>query len=281
MSAQRRRSVDILVLGPRSARTDRWAATIHVVDLVLVYAGFSRGAGMETDDAASRVSTGGYALAVSLADRPLNSAVIKALTCWPGIVGGNAPTPADLALLPPFFNELLDELPWWNRAWRVTQVEPAYPLEIAGNESRRITRFTEVSVPGTVSCDGGEELPFFARVRFEDNRLTRFQAKIGDVILGPSSAAAGKREPHPFGVVLVKLMNRRGISIREMARRCGRAESTIRGVCSGGRNPHRILVAELAEGLGMPEKDLLAIAGLDAHPDSADRTAEPSARAQS
>ncbi|WP_432825161.1 helix-turn-helix domain-containing protein [Dactylosporangium sp. CA-092794] len=203
---------------------------------------------------------------MSLADRPLSFAVIKVLTCWPGIVGGNPPTAADLALLPPFFNELLDELPWWNQAWRVTQVEPAYPLEIASNQSRTVTRFTEVSVPGTVSRDAGEELPFSARVRFKDNRLTRFQAKIGDVILGPGSTAAGKREPHPFGVVLTQLMKLRGISIMEMATRCGRAQSTIRGVCSGSRNPHRILVAELAEGLGMPEEDLLAIAGLDVHP---------------
>lgn len=34
----------------------------------------------------------------------------------------------------------------------------------------------------------------------------------------------------------------------------------------GGLNPNRALVAELAAALGMPEPDLLAIAGLDAHP---------------
>jgi hypothetical protein len=37
-----------------------------------------------------------------------------------GILGGTAPSPAILASLVPFFNELLDELPWWDRAWRVT-----------------------------------------------------------------------------------------------------------------------------------------------------------------
>jgi hypothetical protein len=46
--------------------------------------------------------------------------VKAALTSWPGILGGTAPSPAILASLVPFFNELLDELPWWDRAWRVT-----------------------------------------------------------------------------------------------------------------------------------------------------------------
>jgi hypothetical protein len=172
--------------------------------------------------------------------------------------------------LPPFFNELLDELPWWNRAWRVIQVEPAYPHEIARDELRVITRFTEVSVPGTVGRGPGEELPFSARVRFSDGRMVRFQAKIGDVVVGPGSAATGKPEPHPFGAVLVSLMRLRGISVAEMAMRCERAAATVSTVCNGRRNPHRILVAELAEGLGMPEEDLLAVAGLEAHADSSE-----------
>ncbi|MEU7876284.1 helix-turn-helix transcriptional regulator [Dactylosporangium sp. NPDC049140] len=203
---------------------------------------------------------------MSFAERPLRPAVIKALTYWPGIVQATAPAPVDLAVLPPFFNELLDELPWWNRAWRVTHVEPAYPREVASNEPKDVTRFTEVSVPGTVSRDVGAVLPFSARVRFKDNRLIRFQAKLGDVVLGPGTTAAGMPEPHPFGAVLSRLMDLRGISVKEMAPRCGRSLSTIGGIRTGRLNPHRMLVAELAEALDMSENDLLAIAGLDVHP---------------
>lgn len=73
-------------------------------------------------------------------------------------------------------------------------------------------------------------------------------------------------ERHPFGSVLGTLMELRGISVKEMAVRCGRSMSTIDIVRSGGWNPHRIPVAELAEALDMSEEDLLAIAGLDVHP---------------
>jgi hypothetical protein len=192
--------------------------------------------------------------------------VIVALTSWPGILGGTAPTPAVLARLMPFFNELLDELPWWDRAWRVTQVEPAYPLVRARDQLKTVSGLIEVSVPGAVSRDGGEELLFFARVGFEKSRLTRFQAKIGDVVLRPASTAAGKREPHPFGAVLTRLMRLRGVSSTEMAMRCGLAETTVRAVCHGSWNPHAVVVAKLAKGLGMAEEDLFAIAGLDAQP---------------
>jgi hypothetical protein len=170
-----------------------------------------------------------------------------------------------MASLVPFFNELLDELPWWDRAWRVTRVDPAYPLVRARGQLETVSGFIEVSVPGAVSRNGREDLPFFARVGFEDIRLTQFQAKIGDVVLGPSSTAVGKREPHPFGAVLTRLMRLRGISIPEMARRCGLAETTVRAVGHGAWNPHHLVVTQLANGLGMPDGDLLAIAGLDMH----------------
>ncbi|MFI7431264.1 helix-turn-helix domain-containing protein [Micromonospora sp. NPDC049836] len=203
---------------------------------------------------------------MSLADRPLSPAVIEALTYWPGIVHPVAPTPVDLGVLPTWFNELLDEWPWWDRAWRVTRVEPAHPCEIARDEPRAVSRFTEVTVPGTVSRHAGDTLPLSARVRFSDDLLIRFQAKVGDVVIGPGSAAAGVPERHPFGSVLGTLMDLRGISVREMAVRCGRSMSTINMVRSGSWNPHRILVAELAEALDMSEEDLLAIAGLAVHP---------------
>lgn len=202
---------------------------------------------------------------MSSAERLLSPAVIEALTYWPGIVHAVAPTPVDLGVLPPLFNELLDEWPWWDRAWRVTRVEPARPREIAQDEPRAVSRFTEVTVPGTVSRDAGDTLPMSARVRFSDDQLIRFQAKIGDIVIGPGSAAAGVPEPHPFGSVLATLMDLRGISVKEMAVRCARSMSTINMVRSGGWNPHQILVAELAEALEMSEKDLLTIAGLDVH----------------
>lgn len=73
------------------------------------------------------------------AGRTLSPAVLKALTYWPGIVHAERPAPVDLAVLQPFFNELLGELPWWNNAWRVTRVEPAYPCEIASDHDNRIS----------------------------------------------------------------------------------------------------------------------------------------------
>jgi hypothetical protein len=66
------------------------------------------------------------------------------------------PEPVDLTVLPPFFNDLLGELPWWKTTWQVTQVEPAYPREVASNHDRQKNRFTEVSVPGTLGGDAGQ-----------------------------------------------------------------------------------------------------------------------------
>lgn len=57
------------------------------------------------------------------------------------------PTLVDLGVLPPLFNKLLDEGPWWDRACRVTRVEPGRPCEIARAEPRAISSFTEVTVP--------------------------------------------------------------------------------------------------------------------------------------
>jgi hypothetical protein len=204
---------------------------------------------------------------VTSAYRTLSADVIEVLTYWPGIVHAVRPLPVDLTVLPPFLNEMLGELPWWNPAWQVTQVEPAYPREIAGNEPRRVTRYTEVSVPGTVSRDPAHALPFSARIRFEVDLLIRFQAKIGDVVLSPAVTAAGQPEPHPFGAVFSQLMDQRGISIREMAMQCGRAMSTIKGLRGGWLNPHRVLVQEVARVMKMSEQDMAVIAGLDDRPD--------------
>jgi hypothetical protein len=204
-----------------------------------------------------------YPAAVDAAGRRLSPAVLRALSYWPGIVHAERPEPVDLAILLPFFNELLGELPWWDATWRVMQVEPAYPHEVASDHDRQKNRFTEVSVPGTLAADGGRMLSFFARVRFEDDRLLRVQAKIGNVLISPALTAAGDPEPHPFGAVLRKLMDNRGVSVKELARQTGRAMSTINAARTGWHNPHPVLVGEIARALGIPEADLTAVAGVE------------------
>ncbi|MEV6814808.1 hypothetical protein [Micromonospora sp. NPDC051296] len=188
----------------------------------------------------------------------------KALMYWPGIVHTKRPEPVDLAVLPPFFNDLLTELSWWHSDWQVTQVEAAYPREVASNHDRQRNAFTEVTVPGTLEGRAGQTLPFVGRVRFKGNRLLRFQAKVADTIIGPALAKAGAPEPHPFGAVLCRLMDSRGVSMKELAVRTGRAMSTINAARTGWHNPYPVLVGEIAGALGIPEADLAAIAGVDA-----------------
>ena len=200
---------------------------------------------------------------MNVAGRTLAPAVLKALTYWPGIGRAEKLEPVSLTVLPPFFNDLLSEIPWWDRTWRVTDVEPAYPREHASDHDRQKNRFTEVSVPGTVVGGAGQTLAFSARVRFEGDRLLRFEAKIADMVVGPARAEAGAPELHPFGVVLSKLMDNRGLSVEDVARRTTRAMSTIKAARTGWHNPHPILVREIAHALDIPEADLAAIAGVD------------------
>jgi hypothetical protein len=169
----------------------------------------------------------------------------------------------DLTVLPPFFNEVLQELPWWNRDWKVNQVEPGLPLEIESDHHGHSSRFTEVSVPGTVGSGSGESLLFVAKVGFAGDQLVRFQAKIGDVVLGPAVAPAGRLEPHPFAKVLTGLMDLRGIPVGVMARQTGRSMSTIHMLRRGRHNPEPLHIQMIAEVLGMPEADVRVIAGLD------------------
>lgn len=203
---------------------------------------------------------------MEIANRTLTADVVAALTYWPGIIWGgqeNPPDPVDLTGLPLFFNEMLHELPWWNRDWKVSHVEPALPLEIESDHHGYPSRFTEVSVPGTVGSSGGESLPFVAKVGFADHQLIRFQAKIGNVVVGPAVAPAGRREPHPFARVLSGLMNLRGIPVKTMAMETGRSMSTIHMLRSGRLNPAPRYAQEIARSLGMSEADLRVIAGLD------------------
>ncbi|WIM92497.1 helix-turn-helix transcriptional regulator [Actinoplanes oblitus] len=83
-----------------------------------------------------------------------------------------------------------------------------------------------------------------------------------DLDTGSALAEAGTHEPHPFGAVLSKLMDNRGPSVMDVAMRTYRAMSTIHAVQRGGRNPHPVLVREIARALDLPEADLTAIAGL-------------------
>ncbi|MEV6326651.1 helix-turn-helix transcriptional regulator [Streptomyces sp. NPDC051909] len=203
---------------------------------------------------------------MEIANRTLTADVIAALTYWPGIIWGgqkNPPDPVDVGVLPPFFNEVLRDLPWWNRDWKVSHVEPGLPLDTGSDHHGHLSTFIEVSVPGAVGSGADESLPFVAKVGFAGDRLIRFEAKVGDVILGPAVAPAGQLEPHPFARALTGLMDLRGISVRVMARETGRSMSTVHMLRSGRLNPKPILVQEVAKVLGMSEADVRVVAGLD------------------
>ena len=205
---------------------------------------------------------------MEIANRTLTVDVIAALTYWPGVIWGGQkipPDPVDVTVLPPFFNEVLQDLPWWNRDWKVSHVEPGLPLEIGSEHHGHFSRFTEVSVsvPGTVGSGCDEMLPFVAKVGFAGDRLIRFQAKIGDVVLGSAVAPAGQLEPHPFARVLTGLMELRGIPVKVMARETARSMSTIHMLRSGTLNPEPLLAQEIAKVLAMAEADVRVIAGLD------------------
>jgi hypothetical protein len=193
-------------------------------------------------------------------DRVLSPAVLAALTYWPRF--DRRREPVDLAPLIPFLNELLDDLPWWNRDYRATQVEQVEPHEIPDLPGGPLKRFTEVSVPATLTSGAGHELSFFGRIRFEGNIMRRFQAKVGDTVITPALRPAGIQDPHPFGPLLLDLMANRRNSTSDLARGAGLSMATVRWLGSGGLRPHPKLVQRLAEALGLPEADLAAIAGV-------------------
>ncbi|MFI8368466.1 helix-turn-helix transcriptional regulator [Streptomyces sp. NPDC085466] len=204
-------------------------------------------------------------MAVEPGNRALTADVIAALRYWPGVIWGGQPyppDPVDMTILPPFFNEVLQDLPWWNRDWRVDSVQPGLPAETGDHRCDPAVRFTEVSIPGTVASGNGETLPFVAKVGFTGDRLIRFHVKIGDVVIGPSVNPAGQAEPHPFGRMLTGLMNLRGISVGEMAKAAGLSMSTIHMLRSG-HNPSLLQARLIAGILDMSEADVKVIAGLD------------------
>jgi hypothetical protein len=80
---------------------------------------------------------------------------------------------------------------------------------------------------------------------------------------GPLGVEAGAPEPRPFGDVLRRLTDNRGVWMKELAMQTGRAVSTINAARTGWHNPHPVLVREIARALGIPEADLTAMAGVD------------------
>ncbi|WP_344559712.1 helix-turn-helix transcriptional regulator, partial [Kitasatospora saccharophila] len=207
----------------------------------------------------------GESVAVEVANRALTADVIAALRYWPGVIWvgqKHPPDPVDMTVLLPFFNEVLQDLPWWNRDWKVNRVQPGLPAETGDHLCDPAVRFTEVSIPGTVASGTGESLPFVAKVGFTGDRLIRFQAKIGDIVIGPAIAPAGQSEPHPFGRMLAGLMDLRGIPVRDMARAAGLSMSTIH-MLRHGDNPTLAQVRLIAGILDMSKADVRIIAGLD------------------
>jgi hypothetical protein len=88
---------------------------------------------------------------MEMVDRTLTADVIAALTYWPGIIWvgqKNPPDPVDISVLLPFFNELLQELPWWNRDWKVSHVEPGTPQQHADDDRGSMVLRPAVAPPG-------------------------------------------------------------------------------------------------------------------------------------
>ncbi|MEV4622298.1 helix-turn-helix transcriptional regulator [Asanoa sp. NPDC049573] len=176
----------------------------------------------------------------------LSTDVVTALTFWPDY-RPRPHEPVDLTVLPPFFTDLLGDLPWWNPAWRITEVRPARPCfaRVAPSD------FSEVAVPGSAAADDAGPLPFAARVRFQDTELLWFQAKIGNTVIGPGTTPPGEPEPDPAAAVIRAVMDVRRVSTRALARQCFLSESTIRALRHGW-SPDPTVVERLAAALDIP-----------------------------
>lgn len=177
-------------------------------------------------------------------DDDLTPAQIAALSAGPA---------ADREVLRALLHHRIGQWPWWDRAWQIIEIHRVHSREI-------IERLHGVMIEGTVGRDAGETLPLSVRARVIGSRLDQFEARIGETVIGPPHRID---DPHPFGAILSALMDRRGISRQEMARRCRLAESTVAKMRSGMLVPRRReRVENLAAALGMPAGDLMAIAGL-------------------
>ena len=192
----------------------------------------------------------------------LSAAAIRALTDR----ARDAP-PAELtvdrSVLATFLDTLLGELPWWNRAWRVAEVAEVHKSSSALALPPGDVQVVEVTVRGSLGGAAGEVQLFSARVRLLEDRLLRWQMKVGDTVIGPAVAPTGEPEPHPFGAVFQMLVEMRGLSLREVAWRAGRADSTIMKLLHGALVPERALINQLARALNVPAANLALIAGVD------------------
>ncbi|WP_430784177.1 helix-turn-helix domain-containing protein [Actinoplanes sp. G11-F43] len=174
---------------------------------------------------------------------------------------------ADHAILTALLHDRIGRWPWWDRAWRIVGIHEVRPRQI--NDWLH-----EVTVEGTAGRDVAETLPVSVFLRVAGQRIDRFEVRAGEALIGPPIRHG---DPHPFGSILSALMDRRGISPAELARRCGLAMTTVRKLRAGHmvpRDPRR--AADLAAALGMPAGDLMAIVGMpepaEGEPGPADRT---------
>jgi hypothetical protein len=164
----------------------------------------------------------------------------------------------DHRVLAGLLHQQIRRWPWWSREWRFIEIHEVLPRQIHA-------MVHTVTVNGTIARDVTEILPLSALMRVAGARDTepwmdRFQVQAGDALIGPPIR---HDDPHPFGAILSALMDRRGLSRRDVAIHCGLAESTVAKMRGGYAVPQdRNRVADLAEVLKMPAGDLMAIVGL-------------------
>ncbi|GIF17302.1 DNA-binding Xre family transcriptional regulator [Actinoplanes tereljensis] len=159
----------------------------------------------------------------------------------------------DRAVLIALLRERIWRWPWWDRSWQVVEIREVRPREIHD-------WLHEVSIDGLVSRDAAAPLPLSVYTRVAGSRLDRFEVQVADTLIGPPIRES---DPHPFGAIFCALMDRRGISRPEMARRCGLAQSTVAKIRAGRLVPQRAdHLADIAAAFEMPVGDLRAIAGL-------------------
>ncbi|GAA2559621.1 hypothetical protein GCM10010435_33560 [Winogradskya consettensis] len=161
----------------------------------------------------------------------------------------------DREILVALLNECVGRWPWWDRSWKV--------IEIREVRTRRLnTLQRRVVVNGVVGRDTGETLPLSFTVRVWGPGRVRFEVRVVDALVGESVRDS---DPYPFGLILCALMDRRGLSRRDVAHRCGLAQSTVAKMMAGYMVPReRGLLAGLAAALDLSVGDLRAIAGLPA-----------------
>ncbi|GAA2501066.1 helix-turn-helix domain-containing protein [Winogradskya humida] len=150
-------------------------------------------------------------------------------------------------------NERVGRWAWWDRSWRVTEIREVQDREING-------WLHHVTISGVLGREAGETLPVSVFARVAGPHLDRFEVRVGDTVIGPPIRDS---DPHPFGAIFSALMDRRGISRRDMARRCYLAESSVAKMRAGYLVPRRPdHLAALAAALDLSVGDLRAIAGL-------------------